>query len=125
VEKVLSAETMKGLPRESVQLAGKKTYEGPVLSYVLREAGAPGGAKLHGPAMRDYVVVRGKDGFAAVLSLAETDADFSDGLAILADTVEGQPLAERDRPYRLVVQGDKKGSRSVWAAERADLKSAN
>ena len=123
-EQVISAETMKALPRETVKLAGRKTYEGPVLSYVLREAGAPGGAKLHGPVMRTYVVVRAKDGFAAVFSLAETDADFSGGLAILADTVDGAPISERDGPYRLVVEGDKKTSRSVWGASRAELKTA-
>ncbi len=123
-EKVIAAEAMKALPRESVQLAGRKTFEGPVLSYVLREAGAPAGARLHGPAMRTYVVVRAKDGFAAVFSLAETDADFSGGLAILADTVDGQPISERDGPYRLVVDGDKKTSRSVWGAHRAELKTA-
>ena len=121
-ETVIPAEAMKALPRESVKLAGRKTYEGPVLSYVLREAGAPGGAKMHGPVMRTYVVVRAKDGFAAVFSLAETDADFSGGLAILADTVDGAPITERDGPYRLVVDGDKKTSRSVWGSHRADLK---
>lgn len=122
--KTLTAEQMAQLPRETVRLAGKKAYEGPVLADVLREAGAPSGARLHGPAMRTYVVVRGKDGFAAVLSLAETDKDFSGGLAILADKVGGQPLSERDGPYRLVVDGDRKGSRSVWGAERAELKAA-
>ncbi|HEY9218444.1 MAG TPA: molybdopterin-dependent oxidoreductase [Phenylobacterium sp.] len=122
--KTLSAEQMADMPRESVKLSGKKTYEGPVLAYVLREVGAPSGAKLHGPAMRTYVVVRGKDAFAAVLSLAETDKDFSGGLAILADKVDGQPLGDHEAPYRLVVDGDLKGSRSVWGATKAELKTA-
>lgn len=122
--KTLSAAQMADMPRQSVKLAGRKTYEGPVLAYVLREVGAPAGARLHGPAMRTYVVVRAKDGFAAVLSLAETDKDFSNGLAILADKVDGQPLSERDGPYRLVVEGDLKGSRSVWGATSAELKAA-
>jgi DMSO/TMAO reductase YedYZ molybdopterin-dependent catalytic subunit len=122
--KTLTAAQMADMPRESVRLAGRKTYEGPVLAYVLREVGAPAGARLHGPAMRTYVVVRAKDGFAAVLSLAETDKGFTNGLAILADTVDGAPLSERDGPYRLVVDGDLKGSRSVWGATRAELKTA-
>jgi DMSO/TMAO reductase YedYZ molybdopterin-dependent catalytic subunit len=123
--KTLSAAQMADMPRESVKLAGKKSYEGPVLAYVLREVGAPAGARLHGPAMRTYVVVRAKDGFAAVLSLAETDKGFSNGLAILADKVDGQPLSDRDGPYRLVVDGDLKGSRSVWGAVSAELKAAD
>ncbi|HEX2560154.1 molybdopterin-dependent oxidoreductase [Phenylobacterium sp.] len=122
--KTLTAAQMADMPRESVKLGGGKTYEGPVLAYVLREVGAPAGAKLHGPAMRTYVVVRAKDGFAAVLSLAETDKAFSNGLAILADKVGGQPLSDRDGPYRLVVDGDLKGSRSVWGAVSAELKAA-
>lgn len=124
-ERTLTAAQMADMPRQSVKLAGRKTYEGPVLAYVLREAGAPAGARLHGPAMRTYVVVRAKDGFAAVLSLAETDKDFSNGLAILADRVDGQPLSDRDGPYRLVVDGDLKGSRSVWGATAAELKTAD
>lgn len=123
-EKTLSAAEMADMPRASIKLAGRRTYEGPLLSYVLREVGAPAGARLHGPAMRTYVVVRAKDDFVAVLSLAETDRDFTGRQAILADRVDSQPLSERDGPYRLVVDGDLKGARSVWGATRAELKRA-
>ena len=63
--KVLTQADLEGLPRESVKL-GAKTYEGPILAYVLRAGGMPVGAKLHGDPLRAYAVVSGKDGFKAV-----------------------------------------------------------
>lgn len=115
------------LPRGQATMPYKgrtRAFSGPLLSYVLREAGAPGGAKLHGPVMKNYLVVTGADGFMAVLSLAETDGQFHDGVVILADTADGAKLPEREGPYRLVVNGDKKGSRSVYKAVKVELKTA-
>lgn len=125
--KTLTAAQLADLPRAEAALPNKggvKRYEGPLLSYILREAGAPGGAKLHGPVMKTYVVVAGADGFSAVLSLAETDKDFHEGVVILADKAEGAPLTGKEGPYRLVIAGDKRASRSVYGANRIELKTA-
>jgi len=126
--KVLTAQALGDLPRATAALpnkGGEKAYEGPLLTYVLREAGAPAGAKLHGPAMKTYVVVRGADGFSAVLSLAETDKDFHDGAVILADQADGVKLTGKEGPYRLVIAGDKKASRSVFGVARIELRAAD
>ena len=117
--KVVGEADIAGLPRDSVKL-GEKTYEGPVLSYVLRAGGLPVGAKLHGDPLRAYVVVQGKDGFRAVYSLAELDRDFHDGAVILADKVDGGPLPDKAAPWRLVASGDKKGWRSVYGVSRIE-----
>lgn len=125
--KTLTAAQLADLPRGEVSRPYKgavKRYEGPILGYILREAGAPGGAKMHGPVMMTYVLVRSADGFGAVLSLAEADKDFHDGVVILADTADGAKLAGKEGPYRLLVAGDKKGSRSVYGANRIELKTA-
>ncbi|WP_156378371.1 MULTISPECIES: hypothetical protein [unclassified Phenylobacterium] len=117
--KVLSQADLAGLPRESVKL-GAKTYEGPVLAYVLRAGGMPVGAKLHGDPLRAYAVVSGKDGFKAVYSLAELDRDYHAGTVILADKVDGAPLADKETPWRLVLSEDKKAWRSVYGVTKIE-----
>ncbi len=117
--KVLTQADLEGLPRESVKL-GAKTYEGPILAYVLRAGGMPVGAKLHGDPLRAYAVVSGKDGFKAVYSLAELDRDYHAGTVILADKVDGAPLDDKAAPWRLVLSEDKKAWRSVYGVTKIE-----
>ena len=72
--------------------------------------------------MKDYLVVTGADGFRAVLSLAETDGSVQPHPVILADKMDGAPLTAHDAPHRLVVDGDKKPSRSVYGITRIEVK---
>jgi hypothetical protein len=121
--KVLNSADLADLPRAEVKVTletGAKTYEGPVLTYVLRAGGLPVGPKLHGDPLRAYVVMTGKDGFQAVYSLAELDKDFHDDVVILADHVDGKPLPEKEAPWRLASGGDKKGWRSVFGLARIE-----
>ena len=121
--KVLTAADLADLPRAEVKITlegGAKTYEGPVLTYVLRAGGLPVGPKLHGDPLRAYVVMTGKDGFQAVYALAELDKDFHDDVVILADHVDGKPLSEKEAPWHLASGGDKKGWRSVFGLARIE-----
>ena len=121
--KVLAGTDLVDLPRAKVTAnleTGTKTYEGPVLAYVLRAGGLPVGPRLHGDPLRAYVVMTGADGFAAVYSLAELDKDFHDDVVILADQVDGKPLPTKEAPWRLVSSGDKKGWRSVYGLVRIE-----
>jgi hypothetical protein len=115
------------LPRASATLgagADAKTYEGATLTSILRLVDAPAGARLHGKPVKDYVLVTGADGFVGLLSLAETDAELHKGVAILANTAAGGPLAAKEGAYRLVVDGDLKPFRSVRSVVRIELKAA-
>lgn len=126
-QKVMTPAQLSDLPRAKVTVArsgGTRVYEGPLLVYLLREVGAPAGARLHAEAMRNYVAVTGADGFLAVYALAEVDKDFHDGTVILADTVDGQKLDGKEGPYRTVVAGDRKASRSVYGAVKVELRMA-
>ena len=116
---VVTSAQIEGLPRESVKV-GEASYEGPVLSYVLRAGGLPVGAKLHGDPLRAFVVVTGKDGFKAVYSLAELDRDFHADTVILADKLNGGPLPDKAAPWRLAIAGDKKGWRSVYGVSKIE-----
>ena len=116
------------LPRAEVKVTletGAKTYEGPILTYVLRAGGLPVGPKLHGDPLRAYVVMTGKDGFQALYALAELDKDFHDDVVILADHVDGKPLPEKEAPWRVASSGDKKGWRSVFGLARIEARTAD
>lgn len=125
--KTLTAAQVADLPRDrvAVKLADHTvTYEGPRLAAVLRLAGAPVGVRLHGDPLKAYLVIRGADGFFAVASLAEVDPDFHEGAAILADHVDGQPLPAKEAPWRLVIAGDRKVWRSVYAVSAVEVRRA-
>lgn len=123
-QKALTAEELARLPRVKVEVAwGGQThvFEGPKASYVLRAAGAPVGARMHGAPMTTYVTVVGADGFVGLYSLPELDDAFHTGPAILADSEDGHPLADKQAPWRLVMGGDTKPWRSVYAVKRIEL----
>ena len=122
--KALTPPDLADLPRAEVK-TGAKTYEGPVLTYVLRAGGLPVGPRLHGDPLRAYVVMTGKDGFQAVYSLAELDKDFHDDVVILADHVDGKPLPENEAPWRLASSGDRKIWRSVFGLARIEAHIVN
>jgi DMSO/TMAO reductase YedYZ molybdopterin-dependent catalytic subunit len=98
------------------------TYEGVRLTELLRLVDAPTGARIHADADKDYLVVTGGDGFRAVLSLAETDGSVQRHPVILADHMDGAPLIAHDAPFRLVVDGDQKPARSVYAVSKIEVK---
>jgi len=127
VEKTLSASAIKALPRARAEVRwGEQAsvYEGAKLAAVLRAAGVPVGARLHGDPLMAYVVAEGADGFKAVYSLAEVDDAFHAGATVLADTVDGRPLPDKQAPFRVVAAPDSKPWRSVHSVAKLTVKSA-
>jgi hypothetical protein len=122
---VVTPEVLAGLDRDQAVLinhGAPHTYEGVLLTELLRLVDAPTGARIHADADRDYLVVTGGDNFRAVYSLAETDRSVQRHPTILADHMDGAPLLPHDAPYRLVVDGDQKPSRSVYAVTKIEVK---
>ncbi|HEY3799396.1 MAG TPA: molybdopterin-dependent oxidoreductase [Caulobacteraceae bacterium] len=105
------------LPRATATLHnGDKatTYDGVVLSAILRASGTPVGPRAHGAPMHAYVEVTGADGYRVVLSLAETDPEFRPNPIVLADSSNGASLdLKSEGPYRLVITDDLKPWRAV------------
>jgi hypothetical protein len=122
---VVTPQVLAGLDRAEATMinhGAAHTYEGVRLTELLRLVDAPTGARIHAEADRDYLVVTGGDGFRAVLSLAETDRSVQRHAVILADHMDGAPLTVHDAPFRLVVDGDQKPARSVYAIARIEVK---
>lgn len=89
------------------------SYSGVVLAVILQKAGATMGKDLKGENLTKYVSVEASDGYQVIFALAELDKDFTDRTIILADTVDGKPLAPGDGPFRIIVQDEKKPARCI------------
>jgi hypothetical protein len=116
--RTVTAAEIAAMPHQQALLPGEggaapRAYEGVALTDLLQSVGAPAGHALRGPAMIDVVVVKGADGYRAVLALAETDKGMRPVVPILADRAAGAPLDSKEGPLRLVSPGDLRPARSV------------
>ena len=124
---VTSAE-LAAMPHETAMLVNEhgpaKAYDGVPLTLMLQSVGAPAGKALHGPALADFVVISASDGYRVVLALAETDAGVRSEKILLADRSAGAPLAATEGPFRLVVEGDLRPTRSARMVTDISVQSA-
>ena len=114
----LSAADLKAMPRTTVRTGGQggqltQAWEGVALSELLQRAGVPQGEDLGGPWLAAYAVAVAADGYRVVFAVAELDAAFGDAQVLVADTLDGAPLAEGLGPFRLIVPGDERAARWV------------
>jgi len=114
----LSASDLKGLPRKTVKVFNQhenkeETYEGVAVQELLRRAGVPHNEKLRGAAMAMYVLAEASDGYRVVYALAELDSDFQDSEVIVADTMNGSPLGDKQGPFKMVAPHDKRPARWI------------
>ena len=115
---VLTVVDLKKMPRKTLSAVNpynKKTemYEGVLLEELLHRAGIPQGEQLRGPSMATYVIAGAEDGYRVVFSLAELDSGILESDVIVADTMDGAPLAAKEGPFRLVAPHEKRPARWV------------
>lgn len=123
---ILTPAEVKALPRAKATITVKGhpvVYEGAVLHEALLKAGVVSGERLMGRYLNQIVIARAADGYSSILSIAETDPVYRANPVILADTVNGHPLDAREGPYRMVVDGDLRPSRSPRAVVSLEVKS--
>ena len=88
-------------------------FEGVFLVDLLKSVGVGFGDQLKGQRASNLVVLEATDGYRGSLSLAEIDPDTADAVVLLADRRDGQPLGEKEAPYRLVIPSDKRPLRWI------------
>src|SRR5579863_4025972 len=115
------------LPHETVQATNEQTrteetYSGVPLMALLVEVGVP--QKPKSKDLRLYVVAEGSDGYKVVYSLGEVSPDVHDGSVLLADSVNGRPLADNG-PIELVISGDRRPARWVRGVVSIKVKAAD
>lgn len=117
----LSSEDLAKMPRATVSMPGadgkQVVYDGVPLREILQKAGAPFGDKLRGKALTTYVLAMAHDGYQVAFTLGELDPQFGNQNVLVADRRDGQPLAGKQGPFRLVCPNDHEGARSVRMLE--------
>ena len=113
----LSFDDLARLPRTKAAVKDH-TYEGVLVSELLKRAGMKLDAGMRGPLLATYVVAEAHDGYRALFSLPELDPAFTTGMVMVADHMDGKPLPDRDGPLKIVVPGDKRADRWVRGVER-------
>lgn len=89
---------------------------------LLVELGVP--QKLKGKDFRLYLVAEGRDGNKIVYSLGEVSPDVHDGSVLLADSVDGKPLADNG-PIELVCSGEHRTVRWVRGVTSIKVQAAD
>jgi Oxidoreductase molybdopterin binding domain len=113
----LTTEDLARLPTVKIDVAfltehgeRRASFEGPLLWTVLQKAGAIDPARPREQVSRTLVII-GRDGYRAVLALAEIAPEFEGKKVILAERMDGQPLGGGH--LRIIVPLDERGGRSV------------
>jgi len=114
----LSVNDLKKLPRTTVKVVNphdhkEEIYEGVAVQELLGRAGVPQKEKLRGSATAMYVLAEASDGYRVLYALAELDSDFQDSDVIVADTLNGAPLGEKQGPFKMVAPHDKRPARWI------------
>src|SRR5215471_18346149 len=105
---------------QTVEISAKDLARMPRLAVDVVELGD----KLRGHALATYIVAQASDGYAVVCSIAELDPAMTDNRIILADTMNGKPLAPNEGPFKMVVPGDKRPARWVRMVTTLRIESA-
>jgi len=120
----LSADQIAAMPRSKVTISDhgvEATFEGPTIASLLALVGAPAGEKIRGELLTNYVLVEAADSYRALFTLTELDAAFTDRVVILADQRDGKALPEKEGPFRVIVQSEKRQARCVRQVARISI----
>jgi hypothetical protein len=128
-QKTISPSDFKKLPHQTLTVTNPHTkkqekYEGVLLRTLLDQVAVPGGEKLRGPEMRDYLVVTASDEYKVVLALEEIDPMFQQNQILVADTMDGKPLDDKHGPLQLVVPEDLRPARWVRMINKISVRRA-
>ncbi|GAB4068607.1 molybdopterin-dependent oxidoreductase [Ancylobacter sonchi] len=122
----LAPEALRKLPATTVEVSfltsrGEETgrFTGALLWDVLAAAGLVDPKDHHGIA-RSAVLVTARDGYAAVLGLGEIAPELEGKQVLIAYERDGAALPD-DKLPRLVIPGDRRGSRAVFSVDRVDI----
>jgi hypothetical protein len=112
----LTAAEITALPHQkvSVEVHGKAvSFEGVPLRVVLEKVGVTFGDSMRGRRLSTCLLVEAADDYRVVFALPELDPGFTDRVILLADRADGQPLDNKEGPFRIVVPGEKRMARWV------------
>lgn len=107
---------IEGLPTREVTITfhgEQQVCTGPLLADVMARLGAPTRGDVRGAALLQAVVVEARDGYQVAFTLGELDPLLGAAPVVLADRCNGTMLTADDGPFRIAVEGDTRGARSI------------
>jgi hypothetical protein len=111
---VLDRASLAQMPRTTVKAAAPgeqpSTWQGVALKDIVSRTCVASGDAMTGRALARLVRVTTATGDQVVFGAAELHPDFGNAEVILADSKDGQPLAQ-NAPFRLIVPKDKRPGR--------------
>jgi DMSO/TMAO reductase YedYZ molybdopterin-dependent catalytic subunit len=122
----LTAADITKLPRHTLKAKShdvENEFSGVSLVDVLQSVGVEFGDKLKGPRAGTVLVVEAADGYRTAFALLELDPATTDKLVLLTNQKNGQPLDDKEGPWRLVVPDEKRPIR--WARMVKTLRVVN
>ncbi|MCB4768933.1 molybdopterin-dependent oxidoreductase [Ancylobacter sp. Lp-2] len=124
--RTLDLAALRQLPATTVEVTfltsrGEETgrFTGALLWDVLTTAGLVDAKDQHGVA-RSAVLATARDGYAAVLGLGEIAPELEGKRVLIAYERDGAAIPD-DKLPRLVIPGDRRGSRAVFSVDRVDI----
>ena len=113
---VLHAADWAPLPHDTMRVRfhdqPAELYSGVPLSALLQQMGVRTDS-LRGKSLTLRVVIEAADGYRIVLALSDLDPTLGGRRALIANTVDGEPLPAKEAPYRLIIAGDERPSRWI------------
>src|SRR5438046_1764923 len=112
----VNAEELAKLPHHAVKASEHGTavtFDAVLLSDILAKVNLPVGDKLKGKALSQLVVAEAADGYRVLFALPELDPALTDHPVHLVTKRDGQPLSEKEGPFKIVAPNDKHPSRWV------------
>jgi len=97
------------------------TYQGVLLSDILKQAGIPTGDQIKGAELTGIVIAKGKDGKRVAFAYAELDPSIGGAGVIVADQLAGMPIPAPHGPLHLVVSTDRGNARSIDGLQEIQL----
>src|SRR5262249_40034928 len=91
----------------------KVMFEGVQLVDLLQSVGIAFGKELRGNRTPTVCIIEASDGYRVVVTLLEMDPATTDATILLVDRRDGEPLSEKEGPFRLVIPTDKRQVRWI------------
>lgn len=125
---VLTLSALDTMKRVSVSVKDhaekEHTYTGVELFAILKKAGVTLGEELRGKNLTKYILMEAGDGYQVVFSLAEADPTFSQKKFILATRKDNALLPANEGPFRIIIDGEPRQSRSIRQVTHIKIKYA-
>ena len=89
-----------------------ESYSGVPLAVLLGKVGVPQGEAVHGAFFMTGIIAEGTDGYKVLYSIAEVDPTVHTGQILVADTLDGKPIAANGA-FKMISTEEKRPARWV------------